>query len=145
MSARAHGAGLLTFLILVFASCSTPSPRVYAVKEPVPAEESNGDQRRFLSQFIGDHLSGSWSPDRFDACADRLVTEATRTGLDSESLRKVLGALRASGRGGLPDGAFSTTFKGQPAWIISTHFDGHYHVFAFAQPDLQVVGETACK
>lgn len=150
-------------------------PRVAGPEEVVvrKIDETLPDDEEKTSAFLRAHFANKPEEKRFDHVAttawdsawqmfaNSLTRRAAETGLDSESLQKVLDALfkdPSNSNPCLPVGAYQSVRNGNPVWIVvvkwgletKTNPDiqiigGHVRVFAYDQKTLKKVGFTSCR
>ena len=176
MTAPAHSPFLALVGAVLLCGCASPPPEVQLAGPPrdpdkviveafpsaLPVEEHA--RRGFLvEQFIAKGRNpstesvASWEAKQ-ELVSRAMVRKASKAGLDSTSLLKVLRRLAAESSGyySLPFAAYSTTLNGERAWVIVRAWGvgvaGHqtvglWHVEAdaFTQKGLEPLGHVTCE
>ena len=111
-------------------------------------------------------MEGAWSCTEsivgedleFEAVSRAMGVKATRSGLDSASLLRILQLLKVESLGlrfSLPIAAYSTTLNSEPVWVVVRKWgvagERHHKVVlfhveadAFSRKDLQRLGYATC-
>ena len=162
-------------LAAAFCGCSTTAKRIShcVIVRKIDASLPSDQNARsvWLSEYIDpegskflDRTTRHWQED-YKFFSEALLAKAKASGLDADSLSKVLKAVQADAGSEflahLPIAAYESRLDAEPVWILVIHWEqcsplppehnlrpqplSHYRIYAFTQRDIRLVGGLSCR
>ena len=160
--------------LTVFCGCDSGPAHVIvkSLKEPLPTAANWEANYEKFSEYVGQYEDDAWRQEQartqllhtkswknnYGKYTQALLARAAEAHLDSQSLSNVMGTILADGQSQhlayVPFVACSTTYNGQPAWVVDISWEvdssvdetlGHIRSYAIVVRDQKEVGFTTCR